>query len=264
MLSSQFNSTKRESIRVGEKRSRSVLIYGFGCYLIFVATFLYLIAFIGNLIIAHSLDALSRVPFAQALVTDIGLIALFGVQHSLMAREQFKKWWTRIVPPAMERSTYVLVTSAVLVLLAWQWQPIAGTIWELDNGPVRLALQGLAWLGWGLVLLSTFAIDHLDLFGLKQVYREWQGQVYAGPGFRKPLLYRIVRHPLLLGLLIAFWAAPLMTVGHLLFALGMTAYILLGIQFEERDLVRRFGKEYQDYRRQTGMLIPFSGHKQPD
>ena len=263
-MSSQVTAAKGASIRAGEKRHLSVMIYGLGCYLVFLITFLYLIAFIGNLFVPRSLDAPARVPFAQALVIDVPLIGLFGIQHSVMAREQFKKRWTRIVARSIERSTYVLVTSVVLLLLAWQWQPISGTLWEFGNGPIRLTLQGLSWLGWGIVFLSTLLIDHFDLFGVRQVYRQWQGQAYAGPTFKKPWLYRLVRHPLLLGLLIAFWATPLMTVGHLLFALGMTVYILIGIQFEERDLVRHFGKEYQDYRRQTGMLIPFTGREKSE
>ena len=230
-------------------------LYGLFCYLIFFATFLYAIGFIGNFAVPSSLDSAPRVPLATALITNILLLMLFALQHSIMARQWFKSAWTKLVPTSVERSTYVFFSSAALLLLFWKWQPIGGIIWHVENPIAHAALIASFALGWVIVLLSTALIDHFDLFGLRQVWFRLLNRPYTPPGFRTPFLYRYVRHPLYVGWILVFWSTSRMTSAHLLFALATTAYILVAIQFEERDLVR-LHREYADYRRRVPMLIP--------
>ena len=232
------------------------LIYGVLCYGVFLAVFLYAIGFIGGFVTPTTLDGAPTRPLGEALAINVALLAGFAVQHSGMARPAFKRWWTRIVPEAVERSTYVLVSSLLLVGLFVLWAPIGGVVWRVPDGPWRLAVMGLYLFGWALLLYATFLIDHFDLFGLTQVWRRMTNQAYRPPQFHTPGLYRLVRHPLYIGWLIIFWAAPVMTVAHLIFAVMTTAYILIAIQFEERDLVTAFGQTYLDYRRRTPMLVP--------
>ena len=231
------------------------LAYGIFSYGVFLGVFVYAIGFIGGFLTPTRLDGAQTRPLWQALAIDLGLLGLFAVQHSVMARPGFKRWWTRLVPEAVERSTYVLLSSLALVALFAWWQPIGGTIWNA-TGAARTAVVALYLLGWALLLYTTFLIDHFDLFGLKQVWRRLTGASYQPPQFYTPGLYGIVRHPLYIGWLTIFWAAPTMTVAHLVFALATTAYILIAIQFEERDLVDAFGERYVSYRRDTPMLIP--------
>jgi protein-S-isoprenylcysteine O-methyltransferase Ste14 len=238
-------------------------IYGLVSYAVFFAVFLYGIGFIGGFLTPTMLDGAPTRPLIPSLAIDLGLLAAFAIQHSGMARPAFKRWWTRVVPEAAERSTYVLVSSLVMIALYLAWQPIGGVIWE-TGGKVRLAVTALYLFGVLLLLYSTFLIDHFDLFGLTQVWRRLTGAHYRSPKFHTPALYRLVRHPLYVGWLIMFWAAPTMTLAHLVFAIMTTAYILIAIQLEERDLLDAFGAQYADYRRKTPMLIPrLFGRRQP-
>lgn len=232
--------------------------YGSVCYLIFLGTFLYAIGFIGNFGVPTTLDGLRSKPLGIALAINVGLLTLFAVQHSVMARPRFKDWWTRIVPKPIERSTYVLFSSFALILLFWLWQPLGGVVWSVEDPFGRLILRGLFAFGWGLVLLSTFLINHFDLFGLRQVYLYLRGRPYTTLRFGMPGPYRLVRHPLYVGWLFAFWSTPTMTFAHLLFSIATTAYIILAIQLEERDLVREHGESYEAYRRSVPMLVPFT------
>lgn len=236
--------------------------YGVACYVVFLATFLYAIAFIGNLGTPTALDAPATGSVVRALAIDTILLALFAVQHSVMARQGFKRRWTRIVPKPIERSTYVLFSSLALILLFWQWQPIGGAVWSVESSGATVLLRTLFGFGWLLVLVATFLIDHFDLFGLRQVWLFLVGRPYTARAFATPGLYRLVRHPLYVGWFFAFWATPTMTVAHLVFALATSAYILIAIQLEERDLVREFGHTYEDYRRRVPMLIPSARAKQ--
>jgi len=232
--------------------------YGLAAYLFFFGTFLYAVAFVANIPGLKTMDAGTSGSLAGAIAVDLLLLGLFAVQHSVMARPAFKRWWIRIVPPPLERSTYVLFASAALALLFWQWRPLGEPLWHVE-GAAGMALQVVSVIGWGVVLVSTFLINHFELFGLRQSFAPLFGLGEAAPVFRTPGLYRVVRHPIYLGFLIAFWATPVMTAGHLLFALMTTGYILVGIALEEHDLVGMFGGEYRDYRRRVGMLFPRLG-----
>jgi len=234
----------------------AAFLYGIASYGVFLGVFLYSVGFIGGFFTPTRLDGVPTRPFVQALAIDLGLLGVFAIQHSVMARPAFKRWWTRFVPEAVERSTYVLLSSLALVALFIFWEPMGGVIWDAPAGPVRTTIIAVYLFGWALLLYTTFLIDHFDLFGLKQVWRRLKGSAYRAPQFYTPSLYKVVRHPLYVGWLTIFWAAPTMTVAHLVFALGTTAYILIAIQFEERDLVDAFGDRYTTYRRATPMLIP--------
>ena len=233
-------------------------VYGTFCYLIFLATFLYAVGFIGNFGVPTTLDGPSTGPLAISLLIDVVLLTLFAVQHSVMARKWFKDWWIKIVPKPVERSTYVLFSSVALILLFMFWRPLGGVIWSIEDASARFVLRALFAFGWGLVLFSTFLINHFDLFGLRQVWRYLMGQPENALRFGTPGPYRVVRHPLYLGWLFAFWMTPVMTLAHLLFSVATTAYILLAIQFEERDLVREHGDLYKEYKRSVPMLVPFT------
>ena len=232
-------------------------VYGVFSYVIFLGVFLYAIGFIGNFGVPTTLDGPASGSFGLNLALNAGLLTLFAVQHSVMARKWFKDWWTKMVPKPIERSTYVLFSSIALILLFSLWRPLGGVIWSVEDPIGRLVLRGLFAFGWALILYSTFLINHFDLFGLRQVWRYLMGQPEEGLRFTTPGPYRLVRHPLYVGWLLAFWMTPMMTFAHLLFSVATTAYILLAIQFEERDLVRQFGDAYRDYRRSVPMLIPF-------
>ncbi len=236
-------------------------LYGVLCYLIFFVTLLYAIGFVANVVVPKSIDTGTAVPLAWALLIDALLLSVFAIQHSVMARQWFKRLWTRMVPQPVERSTYVLVASCALLLLFWQWRPLTAIIWDVRNPTGAILLQGLFWIGWGLVLVSTFLVDHFGLFGVKQVYTYLKQQPSEPQPFKTPAVYKTVRHPLYLGFIIAFWSTPRMTLGHLFFAIMTTAYIILAIQFEERDLIRSYGDQYRDYRRRVSMLIPMPPRK---
>jgi len=233
------------------------LAYAGLCYAIFFVTFLYLIAFVGNLpVVPVTIDAARTGPMATAVAVDIALVALFGIQHSVMARRGFKARWTRIVPEPIERSTYVLLASLVLILLFGCWYALPATVWAVENGIGAGILWALFASGWAIVLLSTFLLNHFELFGLQQAWFALRERAAAVPQLHQPLFYKIVRHPLYAGFFIAFWATPRMSVGHLLFAVGMSAYMLIAIRFEERDLIATFGGDYVAYRERVGMLVP--------
>jgi methanethiol S-methyltransferase len=239
------------------------LTYGVVSYLFFLATFLYAIAFVGGIGMSRALDGPPRGPLAVAIAVDAALLGLFAVQHSVMARRWFKERWTRVVPPPIERSTFVLFASAALGLLLWRWRPLGGSVWQVDDPAGRAALWTLFSLGWALVLVCTLLIDHLELFGLRQVWNHFVGRTHVAPHFVTPGPYHLVRHPLYLGFLLAFWATPHMTLSHLLFASATTAYILLAIQFEERDLIRAHGQLYAEYRRRVSMILPWPPRTRP-
>jgi protein-S-isoprenylcysteine O-methyltransferase Ste14 len=233
------------------------LIYGALCYAFFFVTFLYALAFVENTYVPRTIDVGPEASLTEALIINLVLMSLFAIQHSVMARPQFKAWWTRFVPKTVERSTYVLCATAALALLCWQWRPIPAVVWEVQTPAAAAFLTGLSLLGWLIVLASTFMINHFELFGLYQVAKNFTGSALPDAKFKTPLLYNFVRHPIYLGFIIAFWAAPVMTAGHLLFAAVTTAYIFVGIFLEERDLVDLFGDDYHRYRRRVGMLVPW-------
>ena len=231
-------------------------LYGVVCYAIFFATFLYAIGFVEGLVVPKAIDTGQAGPLVPTLVVDAALLAVFALQHSVMARPAFKAWWTKIVPPPVERSTYVLFASLALVLLFWQWRPLPQVIWTLQ-APAATAVLTISFVGWLIVLTSTFLINHFDLFGLRQVHAYATGKAIPPHDFTTPLFYRVVRHPIYLGFIVAFWAAPTMSVGHLVFAAATTAYILIAIQLEEHDLIGVFGDTYLAYKRRVSMIVPW-------
>ena len=233
------------------------LFYGLAAYLVFFFAFLYAIGFVEGLWVPKTIDTGTVVPMTEALIVNLLLMSLFAVQHSVMARRQFKEWWTQYVPKSVERSTYVLFASLALVLLFWQWRPMPDVMWQVANPSAAMAITGLSFVGWLLVLTSTFLINHFELFGVHQVVNNLAERSMSEPRFKTPMLYKVVRHPIYLGFIIAFWAAPVMTVGHALFAAVTTAYIFVGISLEERDLVVLFGDEYRRYKERVAMLVPF-------
>jgi protein-S-isoprenylcysteine O-methyltransferase Ste14 len=232
-------------------------IYGLASYVFFFATFLYAIGFISGLVVPKTIDAGTVVPVTEAIIVDLLLMSVFAIQHSVMARKQFKQWWTQFVPKPVERSTYVLFSSLALALLLWQWRPLPTVVWHIDNPQIAMAVIGLSFAGWLILLTSTFLINHFELFGLHQVANNLAGRAMPTPRFRTPLYYKFVRHPLYLGFIIAFWSAPTMTAGHLLFAAVTTAYIIVGASLEERDLIDLFGDDYRRYRQRVSMLVPW-------
>ena len=236
-------------------------LYGVVCYLVFFVVFLYLIGFVGDLFVPKAIDTGTEAATAQSVMVNVALLGLFAVQHTIMARTAFKKWLTKVIPEQVERSTFVLASSLLLALLYWQWRPMLGVIWSVDNPTGRAILFGLFWLGWGTVLFSSFIINHFDLFGLRQVWLHFTNREYHHLEFQARSLYRLIRHPLMLGIVIGSWATPHMTTGHLVFAITATIYILIGIRFEERDLVRFHGQNYIDFRRRVPMLVPFTNKR---
>ena len=232
-------------------------LYGLASYVAFFVAILYAIGFLSGLVVPKSIDTGAAVPMAEAFIINLLLMSVFAVQHSVMARQGFKQWWTQFVPKSVERSTYVLFSSLALILLFWQWRPIPAVVWHIDNPQIAMAMIGLSFAGWLIVLSSTFLINHFELFGLHQVANNLVAREMPTPRFRTPLYYKFVRHPLYLGFIIAFWVAPTMTVGHLLFAAVTTAYIFVGILLEERDLVDLFGDDYRRYKDRVSMLVPW-------
>jgi methanethiol S-methyltransferase len=241
----------------------TTFVYGVICYLAFLATFLYAIGFIGNFGVPKSIDSGPQSPFLEALAINCALLGLFAVQHSVMARQWFKRAWTRVVPTSVERSTYVLLSSVALLLLFWKWEPMGGVIWNIENDSARWLLHVAYGFGWLTVFVSTLLINHFDLFGLRQVWLRVLDRPYTPLAFRTPGPYRFIRHPLYLGWFIVFWSAPVMTVTHLVFALATTGYILVAIQFEERDLIKMHG-EYAEYRRRVPMILPLGSRKREE
>jgi methanethiol S-methyltransferase len=240
-----------------------VMLYGVISYVVFLASFVYAILFVENIWATPSLDGPSRMPWMQAALIDAGLLALFAVQHSVMARRGFKRVWTKLVPPAIERSTFVLFSSAALYALCRWWEPLPA-LYGTKNGMLSAILLAVSLFGFGVVLISTFLVNHFELFGLKQVSDYWRGIPPQPLAFKTPALYKVVRHPIYLGFVIAFWAAPRMSMGHMFFAVMCTAYILVAVQFEERDLISLYGDTYREYRKQVSMIIPFMGGGVPE
>jgi len=240
------------------------VIYGIGAHAVFLVTILYAIGFVSNLVVPKSIDSGVAGPLIDSMLINTMLLGLFAVQHSVMARQGFKRWWTRFVPPSTERSTFVLLSSLALLLLYWQWRPIPEPIWTVQNPVIATALEAISFFGWGLLFASTFMLSHFELFGLSQVFARLFRMQSPAAKFHTPLLYRLVRHPIYLSFLLAFWATPSMTAGHLLFAIATTGYILIGIQLEERDLIGMFGDQYRSYRERVSMLLPLPGRKQDD
>src|SRR5580658_1932504 len=232
-------------------------LYGLVAYLVFFVTFLYAIGFVEGLWVPKTIDNGAVVGTAEALIVNLVLLSIFAIQHSVMARRKFKQWWLQYVPASIERSTYVLAASLALILLFWQWRPMPAVVWQVGNSQIAMAIVVLSFVGWLLVLASTFMINHFELFGLHQVVNNLSGRDMSAVRFKTPMLYNFVRHPIYLGFIIAFWAAPTMTVGHLLFAAVTTAYIFVGIFLEEHDLVELFGDDYRRYKERVSMLIPW-------
>ena len=233
-------------------------VYGSFAYVIFLIAFLYAIGFVGNFIVSKSIDTGIETNFWQALLVNALLLSVFVIQHSIMARPAFKKWFTSIISPAIERSTFVLLASLILFLIFWQWQPITTVVWKAENETVAMILTGVFFFGWLVVLLSTFMINHFELFGLKQIFNNLKNKPPQPHVFQENLFYKIVRHPIMLGFIIAFWATPLMTLGHLIFAVSTTIYIILSVKYlEEKDLRHYLGVKYEEYQKKVPMLIPF-------
>ena len=261
----QISATTAAGLTLGRStmslrnKSFAQVAFGLAAYGIFLATFVYAIGFTGQVVVPKGIDDGAFSGTGEAIAIDLALLTVFALQHSIMARPGFKRWSTRIVPEAIERSTFVLLASAALALLFWQWRPLPTVIWSVENPVGAAVLETLFWCGWGLVLLSTFLISHSELFGVKQAWADWAGRALPEPVFKTPGLYRYMRHPIYVGFLLAFWATPTMSFGHLLFALVTTVYILVGIQLEECDLIRLFGRAYHVCRQQVGMLIPRLG-----
>jgi protein-S-isoprenylcysteine O-methyltransferase Ste14 len=237
------------------------VIYGIGAYAVFLVTILYAIGFVSNLVVPKSIDSGVAGPLIDSMLINTMLLGLFAVQHSVMARQGFKRWWTRFVPASIERSTFVLLSSLALLLLYWQWRSIPETIWAVQNPVIATALEAISFFGWGLLFASTFMLSHFELFGLSQVFARLFRMPSPAAKFHTPLLYRLVRHPIYLSFLLAFWATPSMTAGHLLFAIATTGYILIGIQLEERDLIAMFGDQYRSYRERVSILLPLPVRK---
>jgi methanethiol S-methyltransferase len=231
--------------------------YGVLVYLFFLATFLYTIAFVERVPGIKTIDSGPSGPVLTAVIVDVALLSVFAIQHSVMARRGFKQWWTRYVPWSVERSTYVLFASLAVALLLWQWRPLPDVVWNVEDQTARVILIAISALGWIILLVATFLINHFELFGMKQVFQRWRGTRATAPAFKTPAFYKYVRHPIYLGFLLAFWATPYMTQGHLLFAVATTGYVFVGIFFEERDLIALFGQEYRNYRQQVPMIFPF-------
>ncbi|MCK1425393.1 isoprenylcysteine carboxylmethyltransferase family protein [Bradyrhizobium sp. 180] len=235
----------------------AAFLYGIAAYLVFFVTILYAIGFVMGLVVPKTIDTGTATPPLEAVIINLLLMTLFAIQHSVMARQSFKAWWTQFVPKPVERSTYVLLASLSLLLLFWQWRPLPSVVWEVQDPDFAVTLVTLSFAGWVLVFTSTYMINHFELFGLHQVTNHLVGKEAAPARFKTPLLYKFVRHPIYLGFIIAFWAAPVMTAGHLLFAAVTTLYIFVGIALEERDLVALFGDEYRQYKQRVSMLIPW-------
>lgn len=234
-------------------------IYGIIAYLIFLIGILYAIGFVGNFIVPKSIDSGTEATFWTALLVNVLLLSIFATQHSVMARPAFKKWITGVISPAIERSTYVLLSSLALLLIYWQWQPISTIVWKAENETIAMIITGVFFFGWLVVFLSTFMINHFELFGLKQIFDNLKNKLTENPKFQTNFFNKIVRHPIMLGFIIAFWATPLMTVGHLIFSITTTAYIIVAVKyFEEKDLRKSIGKEYEDYQNRVPMIIPFT------
>jgi len=236
-------------------------LYGALAYGVFFVVFLYMIGFVGNIVVPKSIDSGPVTGTAEAILINVLLVGLFGVQHSVMARPAFKSWWARIVPRHVERSTYVLLASLILALLFWQWRPMPAVVWDVQESLLRGALTGLFFAGWVVVLYSSFLIDHFDLFGIRQVYLHFKNRPYSHPPFVVRSLYRFMRHPLMVGFLISIWSAPTMTAGHLLFSVLLTGYVLIGVTLEERDLAGNLGPEYVVYRSETPMFVPLPSRR---
>jgi methanethiol S-methyltransferase len=252
----QFQSVSRNGA-TGRFSRILAFLYGLAAYAAFFATILYAIGFVMGLVVPKNIDTGLPTSLAEALVVDLALMSLFAVQHSVMARLKFKAWWTQFVPKSIERSTYVLLASLCLMLLFWQWRPLSSIIWRIEDPNAAAAVVTVSLFGWVIVFTSTFLIDHFELFGLHQVTANLAGRVMPPAQFRTPAYYKFVRHPIYLGFIIAFWAAPVMTAGHLLFAAVTTAYIFVGIFLEERDLTDLFGEEYREYKERVSMLFPW-------
>ena len=239
-----------------------VFLYGVFAYIVFLFAFLYAIGFIGNFIVSKSIDSGTETTFMQAFLVNALLLGIFAIQHSIMARPAFKKWWTNIINPAIERSTFVLLSSVALLLIYWQWQPMTSIVWKVENQTATIILTGIYFFGWLVVLLSTFMINHFDLFGLKQVFDNLRNKQFQYQKFKTNFFYKIVRHPIMLGFIIAFWATSVMTLGHIIFSITTTIYIYIAVKYlEEKDLQKYHGKEYEEYQKKVPMLIPFSGKR---
>ncbi len=235
-----------------------IFLYGILSYVVFLASFLYAVGFVGELLVPKNINSGNTSGLMESVIINLLVLSLFAIQHSVMARPSFKRWWTKVIDPSMERSTYVLLTSLILFLIFWQWRPITDVVWNIEGSTYVLIIEILFWMGWVIVLLSTFMINHFHLFGLDQVWNKLKNQPPTGLKFKEHFFYKFVRHPIMTGFIIAFWAEPRMTLGHFMFAAVTTAYILIAVKyFEERDLKNELGKPYEDYQKRVPMIIPF-------